>query len=147
MKRWTLGFVFTSDFSQVLLIHKEHPESQKGKWNGLGGKYEDGETSSICIAREIEEESGLTIDPRNWRQVGKVHGTEWEMDILTAIYPGDTKDAKTRTDETVQWFPFDSFPLDMKYNLHWLIPLCVDALKRDEIEQIDIMYTPKERWR
>ncbi len=147
MNRWTLSFVFTPDFSNVLLIHKEHPQSQKGKWNGLGGKYEVGETAAVCIAREIEEESGLVIHANDWRLVGKVHGFEWEMDVLTAAYVGDVNQAQTLTDEEVKWFPLSALPTDMKYNLNWLIPLCVDALKRDEIELIDVLYTPKERWR
>lgn len=33
----------------------------KGKWNGLGGKVEPGETPEECVIREIKEECGLTI--------------------------------------------------------------------------------------
>src|SRR5688572_8271801 len=104
MKRWTLGFVFNEDFSQVLLIHKEHPEHQKGKWNGLGGKYEKDETANQCIAREVEEESSLCIDPNNWLPIGRVYGEDWEMDVLTAAYVGGSSDAHTMTDEEVRWF-------------------------------------------
>ncbi len=32
-----------------------------GKWNGLGGKMNPGETPEDCIIREVYEESGLTI--------------------------------------------------------------------------------------
>ena len=34
----------------------------QGKWNGLGGKFEPGETAEECAIREIKEESGLTIE-------------------------------------------------------------------------------------
>lgn len=33
----------------------------KGKWNGLGGKLEPGETPEECVIREVREECGLTI--------------------------------------------------------------------------------------
>lgn len=33
----------------------------EGKWNGLGGKFEPGETPEQCAIREIQEESGLTM--------------------------------------------------------------------------------------
>ena len=32
-----------------------------GKWNGLGGKFEAGETPEECVCREVLEESGLRI--------------------------------------------------------------------------------------
>ena len=33
----------------------------EGKWNGLGGKLENGESPEECVIREVYEESGLTI--------------------------------------------------------------------------------------
>ena len=144
--RWTLGFVFTPDFSRVLLIHKEHPAHQKGRWNGLGGKYESGEDAFACISREVKEESDLLISSDTWRLLGTVHGEEWEMQVLTAIYAGDTVDAKTLTDERIEWFSLTKLPTE-RYNLFWLIPLCIDALKYNHIESIDICYTPKKQWR
>jgi 8-oxo-dGTP diphosphatase len=143
---WSLGFVFTSDFSKVLLIHKEHPDSQKGKWNGLGGKYERDEDAYQCISREVEEESDIFIPSSSWRLVGEVHGEGWGMDILTVSYSGDPSDAKTTTDERVDWFPVAKLP-KTKRNLFWLIPLCIDALQYDQIEKIDIQYTSEGRWK
>ncbi len=33
----------------------------RGRWNGLGGKFESSETPEACVIREVEEESGLVI--------------------------------------------------------------------------------------
>jgi len=46
---------------QTLMIHrvKKQNDVHEGKWNGLGGKLEQGETPEECALREIREESGL----------------------------------------------------------------------------------------
>lgn len=38
-----------------------------GKWNGLGGKLEPGETPEECARREIAEESGLQVFELHWK--------------------------------------------------------------------------------
>ncbi|MEJ2710761.1 MAG: 8-oxo-dGTP diphosphatase [Anaerolineales bacterium] len=46
---------------QTLMLHriKKENDMHAGKWNGLGGKLEPGETPEECAIREIQEESGL----------------------------------------------------------------------------------------
>lgn len=48
---------------QTLMIHrvKRENDMHKGKWNGLGGKVEPGETPEECVIREVKEECGLTV--------------------------------------------------------------------------------------
>jgi 8-oxo-dGTP diphosphatase len=51
---------------QTLMMHrvKKANDMHHGKWNGLGGKLEAGETPEECAVREIYEESGLRVkDP------------------------------------------------------------------------------------
>jgi 8-oxo-dGTP diphosphatase len=45
------------------MIHriKKKNDIHQDKWNGLGGKFQAGESPEECIIREVEEESGLTI--------------------------------------------------------------------------------------
>jgi 8-oxo-dGTP diphosphatase len=44
---------------------KKQNDVHEGKWNGLGGKIEQGETPEECVIREILEESGLSVkNPR-----------------------------------------------------------------------------------
>jgi 8-oxo-dGTP diphosphatase len=40
---------------------KKENDMHEGKWNGLGGKFEPGETPEECVIREVREESGLEI--------------------------------------------------------------------------------------
>jgi 8-oxo-dGTP diphosphatase len=45
------------------MVHriKKADDMHAGKWNGLGGKLEPGETPEECAVREIKEESGLVV--------------------------------------------------------------------------------------
>ncbi len=45
------------------MIHriKKLNDIHLGKWNGLGGKLEPGESPEQCVIREVKEEAGLTI--------------------------------------------------------------------------------------
>jgi len=61
MKLATLCYVRRGE--QTLMIHrvKKANDMHQGKWNGLGGKLDQGETPEECAIREIFEESGLRV--------------------------------------------------------------------------------------
>ena len=61
MKRATL--VYVREGGRTLMLHRVRKanDMHAGKWNGLGGKLEGGETPEACAVREVREESGLTI--------------------------------------------------------------------------------------
>jgi 8-oxo-dGTP diphosphatase len=48
---------------KTLMIHrvKKENDMHQGKWNGLGGKLEPGETPEECAIREVKEEAGLDV--------------------------------------------------------------------------------------
>ncbi len=50
--------------NKTLMLHRVKKENDihKDKWNGLGGKFEKGESPEECLEREVLEESGLTIN-------------------------------------------------------------------------------------
>lgn len=61
MKLATLCYVRQN--GKTLMVHrvKKENDMHQGKWNGLGGKFEPGETPEECARREILEESGLRV--------------------------------------------------------------------------------------
>jgi 8-oxo-dGTP diphosphatase len=61
MKLATLCYV--KNKGKTLMIHriKKDNDMHMGKWNGLGGKFEEGETPEECAIREVYEESGLVV--------------------------------------------------------------------------------------
>lgn len=55
---FTICFLFLGD--QVLLIRRATPP-YVGRWNGLGGKVQAGETPHQSVVREVFEESGYEL--------------------------------------------------------------------------------------
>jgi 8-oxo-dGTP diphosphatase len=63
MKIATLCYVIDQKNAKTLMLHrvKKANDMHEGKWNGLGGKLESGESPEECVIREVMEESGLRI--------------------------------------------------------------------------------------
>ncbi len=60
-----------------LMLHRNRKEEDvnKGKWIGVGGHFEPGESPEECLLREVREETGLTLT--SWRFRGILTFT-WE---------------------------------------------------------------------
>jgi len=111
MKLATLCYVMDNKINKTLMIHriKKVNDYHEGKWNGLGGKFNEGESPEDCVIREIKEESGLTItNPR-------LHGfisfpqfdgkDDWYVFIFTAIeFSGRLIDS---SEGKLEWIPND----------------------------------------
>lgn len=70
MKETTLCYIEID--GRYLMLHriKKEDDVNKGKWIGVGGKLENGESPVECIQREIKEETALEITDLKYR--GKV---------------------------------------------------------------------------
>jgi 8-oxo-dGTP diphosphatase len=58
MKLATLCYLRRNGHTLMLHRNKKENDMHVGKWNGLGGKLENGESPEECAVREIREESG-----------------------------------------------------------------------------------------
>lgn len=69
MKLTTLCYIKNN--GKTLMLHriKKHKDIHEGKWNGLGGHIEQGETPEECVIREVFEESGLIIKKPHLRGI------------------------------------------------------------------------------
>lgn len=61
MKLATLCYVMKDNKVLMLYRNKKENDYHEGKWNGLGGKFEQGETPEECAVRELKEETGLDV--------------------------------------------------------------------------------------
>lgn len=71
MKITTL--VYLECEGQILMLYrnKKKNDPNAGKWLGVGGKLEEGETLDECAAREVFEETG--IKEANLSRIGLIH--------------------------------------------------------------------------
>lgn len=61
MKMTTLCYIEKEE--KYLMLHrvKKHHDINAGKWIGVGGHVENGETPEECLLREVKEETGLVL--------------------------------------------------------------------------------------
>ena len=86
----------------------------KGKWNGFGGKIEEGETPKQAAVREVHEESCVSCKENDLTQVAHFYYHEpqgdWDVTVYVCrIFDGVPKESKEMRPD---WFETDSLPLD-----------------------------------
>lgn len=107
MQLATLCYVINKN--NILMLHrvKKKNDVHEGKWNGLGGKFENGETPEECVIREVKEESGLLLENP------KLHGfitfpmfdgiKDWYVFVFTADkFTGTLIDSQ---EGKLEWIP------------------------------------------
>lgn len=92
---------------KTLMVHrtKKANDMHMGKWNGLGGKLEAGETPEECAIREIQEESGLRVTEPILKGIltfpGFANDEDWYAFIFLAHkFEGDLIDSP---EGTLKW--------------------------------------------
>ena len=61
MIRSTLCYLRNKNRTLLMLRDKKENDINEGKWIGVGGKLEDGETAGECLKREVREETGTEL--------------------------------------------------------------------------------------
>jgi len=126
MKKYVVGFLFSNDCSHVVLIKKLNPKWQKGLFNGVGGKIEEGESSIEAISREFEEETGVLIDVKKWNcYINIERPNHYYLDVYCA-FSNLAFEVRTVEKEEVHIVKVDNLPSNIIPNLKWLIPLALD---------------------
>jgi 8-oxo-dGTP diphosphatase len=113
---------------KTLMVHrnKKLNDIHEGKWNGLGGKFDAGESPEGCVRREVREEAGLTI--QNPKLHGLVmfpnfKGNDWYVFVFTATeFEGeliDSPEGKLKWIDDSKLFALPLWPSDLIF-LPWL---------------------------
>ena len=78
MKKTTLCYIENNDCWLMLYRNKKPDDPNAGKWLGIGGKIEDGESADECNKREVLEEAGLELLSQKFHGVIKFRATTYE---------------------------------------------------------------------
>ncbi len=96
MKLTTICYIDNGDSYLMLLRNKKKNDMNEGKWLGIGGKFEPGETPEECVCREVTEETGLTLDDYTMRGVITFSSAGYEDEYIYVFssisYHGDLTD-------------------------------------------------------
>ncbi len=96
----------------MLLRNKKENDENAGKWIGVGGKFEAGESPEDCVLREVREETGLKLTKFRLRGlvtfVLEGWGTDY-MHLYTASeYEGNLRE--TCEEGELRWIPKAEIP-------------------------------------
>ena len=128
-----LTLLFLRRGNEVLLAMKKRGFGA-GRWNGVGGKLEAGETVEQALIRETQEEIGVT--PKVYDKVADLHFDELfkgESTLMNVhVYVAtEWEDEPTESEEMKpQWFALDQIPYDDMWpdDPYWL-PQVLDGKK------------------
>ena len=112
---------------KVLLQFKARGFGQ-GKWNGVGGKVEPGETIEQSAAREIKEETGLIV--KKLEEMGQLEfiftrQPDWNSYCHVFICRQFSGRLQRSQEGKLKWFGLKQIPLDKMWDddKYWLLDL------------------------
>lgn len=94
MIKSTLVYIRKDNKYLMLYRNKKKNDPNAGKWVGIGGKFEEGETAKECMLREVFEEAGIRLEQYCFHGVIKFRSDAWEyedMYLFTADFPGNAR--------------------------------------------------------
>lgn len=84
-KEYSLVMV-TEPATRRILLGLKHRGFGKGMYNSFGGKLDPGETIEQCAARELQEETGISVPARLLDKVARLHFTFDDSDTKMLVH-------------------------------------------------------------
>src|SRR5687768_15729896 len=130
MDNTTLVFCVSED--RVLLGMKKRGFGA-GKWNGYGGKMDEGEAARAAAVRELREESGLVAEERRLETAALIRfyfAGECKVLCRVFILKGPSGEPLETDEMAPQWFPQEQLPFDAMWAAdHVWLPLIFSGKK------------------
>lgn len=125
---YSMGFAFSPAMYEVALVQKLRPAELRGRWTGIGGHIENGESAVQCMVREFEEEAGLVSVENQWLYYGQANIGSHSRIYLFYSTTLPIHKCNTTTDEMVEVYrTSDVEMMDMALVDHtkWFIRLAL----------------------
>lgn len=106
MIQTTLCYLERND--EYLMLHrvKKHHDENAGKWIGVGGHIEEGESPEGCVRRETLEETGLVLGSCHFRGIVDFYSDVWENERMFLYTSDDFSGNEKECDEGIlKWIP------------------------------------------
>lgn len=109
MRLTTLCYIEQNGKYLMLYRNKKEQDQSKGKWLGVGGKLEPGESPEECVLREVFEETGLTLTKYRFRGVVTFVSDVWENELMFLFTATDFTGTVTDscTEGQLEWIDKD----------------------------------------
>ena len=125
MNTKTLSLLFLRRDNEILLAMKKRGFGE-GKWNGVGGKVEEGESIEQAMIRETQEEIGVT--PTIFKKVADIRFDEYFkgeptlMHVHIFIATKWTGEPTESEEMAPKWFNLSEIPYDVMWSddPYWL---------------------------
>lgn len=106
MKNTTLCYLNRDDCYLMLHRIKKKNDENEGKWIGVGGKMEEGESPDECVCREVLEETGLSMTQWHYRGIVTFVSDCWEGEYMHLFTSDAFEGSLTQCDEgELAWIP------------------------------------------
>lgn len=127
MINYCAGFMIDRERNEVLLIRKNRPTFQAGKWNGIGGKLELLESPVKAMVREFREETGIETEPGAWTPTIELCGEDFCVTYYRT-FVSEIPEFQQMTDEVVAVHNLSHLStLPTLDNLKWILPLSMQV--------------------
>lgn len=84
MDKTVLCYLFKGDEVLLLYRNKKKNDINQGKWIGVGGHIEKGESPEEALNREVKEETGLTL--KNYSKKGLLYFVNGNYEEVIYLY-------------------------------------------------------------
>lgn len=106
MKLTTLCYLIKDGQWLMLYRNAGKQDGNEGKWIGVGGHFEEGESPEECMLREVREETGLTLTSHVFRGIVTFVSDCQETEYMFLYTAGGWKGTLGACDEgTLSWVP------------------------------------------